>query len=152
VNAKNGAALFRRRVNRIIEGIAERHGQARRQNLKPDDSPLFHGALQLLRGSLRRTHRQNADALDAVGKRVVFGGKMIVASARHCDLERHLLQPDDAAGTGGKTDGGLDLMLVHKLVPAGDLFARGELAPDSFRLKGVEHVIVPRLVAGPQRR
>jgi hypothetical protein len=38
VNAKNRAALLRRRVNRIIERIAERHGQARRQNLKPDDA------------------------------------------------------------------------------------------------------------------
>jgi hypothetical protein len=152
MNAKNRATSFRCRVNRIIERIAERHGQAGRQNLKPDDSPLFHGALQLLRGGLWRAHRQNADALDAVGKRIVFGGKMIVAGACHRDLERHLLQPHDTAGAGWKTDGGLDLMLVHKLVPARDLFAWGELAPDSFRLKGVEHVIVPRLVARPQRR
>ncbi len=58
--------------------------------------------------------------------------RSIVASARHRDLERHLLQPDDTAGASRKTDGGLDLMLVHQLVPAGDLLARGELAPDSF--------------------
>src|SRR5262249_13972399 len=137
---------------RIVERITERYGQARRQNLKADDSPLFHGALQFLRSSLGRAHRQHTDALDAIGKRVVFGGKMIVASAGHRDLERQLLEPHDAAGAGRKTDGGLDLMLVHKLVPAGDLFAWGELAPDSFRLKGVEHMIVPWLVARPQRR
>src|SRR5262249_19167201 len=116
------------------------------------DSPLFYGALQLLRSSLGRAHRQHADALDAIGKRVVFRGKMIVASARHRDLKRNLLKPHDTAGAGRKTDGSLDLMLVHKPVPAGDLFAWGELAPDSFRLKAVEHVIVPRLVARPQRR
>src|SRR5262245_38284957 len=132
VNAEDGAAFFRRRVNRIIERISERYVQARRQNLKPDDSPLFHRTLQLLCCGLRRAHRQNADALDPVGKGVVFRGEMIVASACHGDLERQLLKPDDAAGTGRKTDRGLDLMLVHQFVPAGDLFAGGELAPDSF--------------------
>src|SRR5262249_20118542 len=122
------------------------------QNLKSDDAPLFHGALQLLRGGLRRAHRQHTDALYPIGKRVVFGRKMIVATACHADRKRNTLKPDDAPGAGRKTVASRDPMIVHKLVPAGDLFVWGELAPDSFRLKGVEHMIVPRLVARPQRR
>ena len=151
VDAEHRAAPFRRGVNRIVEGIAERQRQTDWKNLKADEALLFDRALQLLRGGLWRAHRQNADALHTIGQSIVLRGEVIVTGARHRDLESELLEPDHASRTGWETHGGLDLMLVKDIVPARDLIAGRELAPGPFRDKVIEHVIVPRLIARTKR-
>ena len=77
---------------------------------------------------------------------------MIVAGARHSNLKLDLLKTDDAARAGGKTDGGLDAMLVEDLMPFVDLLARRQLAPGQLGDKMAEHIIIPGLVARPQCR